>query len=120
MDVEFKLKLEDENTYNLTAKSKDNFKLKINAAFGEIVDVEGGKMLIEKTSKGFTGKNSSKTVYFVHHSHEKLVESYHSRLRAQPISRESTIIKLSLEGTNKKKDMVFLSKLIDVLHKQQY
>ncbi len=113
-DVEFKLKLDDENTFDLTAKSKDNFNLKIHAAFGEIIEFEGNRMRIEKTSKGFTEKNSKKTVYFVHHSHENLVERYRAKLKAQPASRESTILKLSLEGTNKKKDIVFLSKLIDI------
>ncbi len=114
MDVDFKLKVKDYFTYDLTAKSKDTFNLKINAAFGEIVEFEGGSLLIEKTAKGFTGENSAGSIYFVHHSRERLVESYRSRLKVQPVSRESTIIKLSLEGTNKKKDMVFLSRLIDI------
>lgn len=112
-DVEFKLKPEDASTYKLSARSNDTFKLKIYAAFGETVEFEGGNMLIDKTSKGFTGKNRAKSVFFVHHSREKLVQSYRERLSAQPISMEGTIINLSLVGTNKKKDMVFLSKLVD-------
>ncbi len=112
MDIEFKLKIEDESTYKLTAKSNDTFNLKIHADFGEIIDVEGINMLINKTSNGFTGRRGNRPVYFVHNSREKLVESFRERLRAQPISRESTIINVTLEGTNKQKDMVFLSNLV--------
>jgi tyrosine-protein kinase Etk/Wzc len=112
-DVEFKLKFKNESTYQLSAKSKDTFNLKINANFGETVKINGGSMLIEKANKGFASKNSAKTIYFVHYSREELVESFQKRLKTEPIARESTIIKLILKGTNKKMDVAFLSKLVD-------
>jgi len=114
MDVDFKFKLKDENTYNLTAKSEDTYNFNIEATFGEIIDINGGSMRIEKTPEGFSGKNTSRIIYFVHQSRDKLVESYRSRLKAEPVSKESSIVSIGLEGTNKKKDIVFLSRLIDV------
>ncbi len=113
-DVEFKLKLEDEYTFKLTAKSKGNFKLKTNAAFGDIIDVEGERMRIEQTPNGFTKENRGRTLYFIFHRRYKLVESYHSRLNTEPASNEGSIVSLSLVGTNKEMDMVFLYTLIDV------
>jgi capsular exopolysaccharide synthesis family protein len=114
MDVDFKFKLKDEDTYNLAAKSEDTFNINLDATFGETIDINGGSIKIEETSKSFAGKNGSNTIYFVHNSRENLIEGYRSRLRAEPVSKESSIINLSIEGTNKLKDEVFLSKLVDV------
>lgn len=114
MDIVFKFKLVDEDTYHLTAKSEDIPHLKIEASFGEIIEINGSKIRIDKTPKGFSGVKKSSTLYFVHHSRDKLVESYGSRLKAEPTSKEGSIVSVSLEGTNKKKDLVFLSRLVDV------
>ncbi len=113
-DVEFKFKLEDNNTFSLSANSKGKFKLNTKATFGDILDIEGGKIRIEQTSRGFTGENSGKKFYFIFHSRNKLVKSYHKRLKVESVSKEGSIISLSLKGTNSTMDMVFLYTLLDV------
>ncbi len=71
-------------------------------------------MRIEQTPEGFTGENSNRILYFIFHRRDKLVESYRSRLKVVPASREGSIISLSLEGTNSTMDVVFLYTLLDV------
>ena len=114
MDVEYKLKLEGENTYSLTANFKGTFNLKTKATFGDIINIEGGKMRIEQISNDFSGKDKDRTFYFILHSRKKLVESFRSRLEVEPASRDGSIISLSLEGKNMEMDMVFLNTMIDV------
>jgi capsular exopolysaccharide synthesis family protein len=113
IDVEFKLKPKGENVYNLSAKDKNGFKLKTRAELGDIVEYDEGNMLIEKTSTDLIRENGDRTICFIHHSREKLVQDYRERLIATTNSRDGTIINLRLEGTNKEKDLVFLSRLTD-------
>lgn len=45
---------------------------------------------------------------------EKLTEIYLNRLQVELAARDGSIVRLSLEGTNRTKDIVFLNKLADV------
>ena len=56
----------------------------------------------------------NRKIYFICHSRENLVESYSKRLKVEPASRKGTIVRISLEGTNKTMDMDFLNKLTEI------
>ena len=112
-DVEFGFRLSDNDTYSLSAHNGEFFNFEIKAALRDTIDINGGKMMIEKNPGSFTGE-PDRDIYFVLNSRDKLVESYRSRLKAAPSSKAATIVNLSLEGTNKIMDVDFLTKLIDV------
>jgi tyrosine-protein kinase Etk/Wzc len=113
-DLEFRVKILDDNNYSIAANTKGSGNAEIKAAFGDFVEMSGSKIRIEKIYSSVNGKGSPATIYFMIHSHDKLVESFRSRLKAVTASKEGTIIKLSLDGTNRKMDIDFLSKLIEV------
>ncbi|MCE5346079.1 MAG: polysaccharide biosynthesis tyrosine autokinase [Bacteroidales bacterium] len=113
-DMEFEIKLTGSNTFILTAHSDKFHDFKTKAAFGDTIDIEGGKMRIEQVPGFYTPENREKPLYFIIHSRDKLVESIRSRLEAKPASKEGTIINLSIVGTNKVMEMDFLDKLIAV------
>ncbi len=104
----------DDNNYSISANTKNSDKVETKAAFGEFVEVNGSRIRIEKIYGSLGDKNTPGSIYFIIHSHDKLVESYKSRLKAVTASKEGTIIKLSLDGTNRKMDIDFLNKLIEV------
>ncbi|MBK7712017.1 MAG: hypothetical protein IPJ37_14405 [Bacteroidales bacterium] len=113
-DIEFKVRILDDNNYSISANTKNSDKVETKAAFGEFVEVNGSRIRIEKIYGSLGDKNTPGSIYFIIHSHDKLVESYKSRLKAVTASKEGTIIKLSLDGTNRKMDIDFLNKLIEV------
>ena len=59
-------------------------------------------------------KNLKAEIQFIFHSRKKLVESYRNRMKVEKVSKTGTIVKLSLEGTNKTMDMEFLNKLTEI------
>jgi len=114
-DVEFEFNLLDDNTFTLEGYSDEpEFSFKTKASFGDTIVIEGGKLRIEQLPEGFAEESKERSLYFVIHSRNKLVESYRTRLKAVPASKEGTIINLSLEGTNRAMDIDFLNKLIDI------
>jgi tyrosine-protein kinase Etk/Wzc len=111
-DIEFKFNMLNTKTFSLSAHN-DLFNFETQASFGDTIVINGGKMIIERAQEGLTGE-IDRSLYFVLNSRDNLVENYRSRLKAAPSSKEGTIIILSLEGTNKVKDVDFMNKLIDV------
>ena len=59
-------------------------------------------------------KNPEDEIQFIFHSRNKLVESYRKRMRVEKVSKTGTIVKFSLEGTNKTMDIEFLDKLTEI------
>jgi len=111
-DIEFMLSYGDGNNFTIETESNlyPNWKKETN--FGETVECGGGSLIVEDY-RDVTFENAHKEIFFVIHSHEQLVESYRKRLKVEPASREATIVKLTLEGTNRIMDMDFLNKLSD-------
>lgn len=113
-DVEYKFDLIDDNSFKLEADLGDLVKFHTEASFGDTININGGKIRIEKIPEIFARNDGERTIYFVLHSRDKLVDSYREKLKAAPASKEGTIISISLEGTNRQMDADFLSKLIEV------
>ncbi len=51
--------------------------------------------------------------YFLFRVHENLIVNYQKRLTIEKVSREGTIVAISIEGINFREDKDFLSKLIN-------
>ncbi len=113
-DIEFRLKVLDNLHFSIVREGKNTLAHEIRASFGDTIMLAGGRIRIEKVYGSYNGKNTPSAIYFMLHSHDRLVESYKSRLKATTASKEGTIIKLSLDGTNRKMDIDFLNKLMEV------
>ena len=114
IDTEFSLKYINNNMFTLDAEIKDTFELHTQSAFGEYIKSPGGSILIERESDDWPSGIMDKKIYFMRHNREKLIDSYSSRLKVEPASRKGTIVKISLEGTNKTMDIDFLNKLTEI------
>jgi capsular exopolysaccharide synthesis family protein len=113
-DVEFTFKYLSNNMFTLDAESEDSFALHTKSSFGEIIKFPGGSFHIESESNDWPVGNKNRNIYFMCHSREKLVESYSKRMKVVPESKTGTIVRISLEGTNKTMDMDFLNKLTEI------
>lgn len=111
-DVEFIFKYLNNNEFKLYAKSIGNIKLDTISSFGSIITFMGCRFRIERNTDDFRGENKKK-IYFINHDRRKLVESFRNRIEVNPTSKLGTIVKLSIEGTNKTLDRDFLNKLTD-------
>lgn len=113
-DIEFTFKHIDKNKFRLKAKSKDSFKLQALSSFGETIKCPWGSIRITSENDIWPEIFNNRKIYFIYHSREALVEIYRKRLKVLPASRKGTIVNITLEGTNKKKDMDFLNKLTEI------
>ena len=123
--VELILHSDEVNIYNrefsITPLDDDKFKLSTKKniiqhtdttiSFGPKFEFMGTLMSFESKIDTLPTNAIGKKIYFQLLNMENQVEKYRTRLSIEPYSREGTIVKLSLEGTNKYKDIVFLNKL---------
>jgi len=82
--------------------------------FGEIINWGKGSFVIHPQPEFREIYDAGIEIYFKFNSLESLTESYRRRLEIETTSREGTIVRISLEGTNKIKDVVFLNKYTEV------
>jgi len=113
-DIEFTFKYLDNNKFRIDARSKNSFVLHTQASFGEIIKTPAGNFRIELSTDNLPVNNPIQKMHFKFHSRTKLVESYRKRLKIEKVSKLGTIVKISLEGTNKVMDNEFLNKLTEI------
>jgi tyrosine-protein kinase Etk/Wzc len=113
-DIEFTFIYIGDSLFSLESKSEDSIELNIKASFGENIKYLESSFHIECESETSLNRNKNQKIYFIYHSREKLVESYCNKLKVDPVSKLGTILRISLEGTNKTKEMDFLNKLIEI------
>jgi tyrosine-protein kinase Etk/Wzc len=113
-DVVFSIKYRGGGIFRLKTESGSSFKLDKMISFGDKIDYPGCTFRLEGNDSGWFADKNQKTLYFTLHSRRSLVESYVKRLKIDRASKQGSIVKLSLEGTNKAEDLAFLSKLSDI------
>lgn len=111
-DVEFSVTFLGNNQFKLASES-DHFVFQKIASFGDIIEINGGTFSIEKTNEEWIKTNLEEQLFFIIHSYSRLVKSYAGRLNIDLDSREGTILQISLQGSNKAKDVDFLNKHIE-------
>ena len=113
-DIEFAFKYLGNNMFRLDAGSNDSITFHKKAKFGENIEFTGGSFRIELKEFGWLSEDGNRKLYFIYHNRRKLVESYIKRLRVNPVSKKGSIVRISLEGTNKTEDLAFLNKLSEL------
>lgn len=82
--------------------------------FGQTIELENGSFTIYPQPELEDVYKSGEKIYIRFYDKETLAGHYMSRLLVQNASRDGTIIELSLQGTNRIKDIIFLDKLTEV------
>jgi tyrosine-protein kinase Etk/Wzc len=113
-DVDFGIKYIGDEKFRITTESKGSFSLDKNVSFGERIDIPGGSLIVERRDSGFLKSHGEKKLYFTVHSRRNLVESYIKKFKVNRASKQGSIVKISLEGTNKYQDLAFLTRLAEI------
>lgn len=113
-NIEFCIQYDQNEGVRLTTTNDDYMDLDTIVSLGQEIVLKNGSFTIFPVGELKDISSSKQLIYFIFHSKEALIESFQRRLTIEPASPEATILRLSLEGTNKAKDIVFLDKLIEV------
>ncbi len=111
-DTEFAIDLLGGNLFTITCKSA-YYPLEKTGSFGEELIVPGGSFRIECKDEIWVNQNLERAVYFNIHSRRALVDYFVSRLNINLVSREGTVLQISMLGTNPEKDVDFLNKHLE-------
>jgi capsular exopolysaccharide synthesis family protein len=111
-DTEFSITYHGNNKFTLESTS-DYYPFKKTASFGDTIDCPGGTFLVECRNEEAFKKDKNQQIFFTIYSTSRLVNSYSNRLNVELISREGSILRISLTGTNRTKDADFLNQHIE-------
>jgi capsular exopolysaccharide synthesis family protein len=102
-----------DSIFSLDAASS-NLTFHKQARFGEMISCAGGNFKIAPVNDQWLKSNAGKELSIVMHLRSNLIESFSGRLKVEPVSKKSTIVKISLQSINVAKDIDFLNKLAEV------
>jgi len=109
-DVFFRCKLLGAGTFSLSVKDNDELNKKLEGKkfrFGELINVGGFRFVVTKNvTNGFSD------VLFKCNNITKLANSYRNRILIAPFENESSILKISIQGTNPEKEIDFLNTVV--------
>ncbi len=108
-DTEFEIEYLGNNHFNLRSYA-DYYPLDITSAFGDTITLSEGKIVVECRNEEWFSTRNDQTLYFVVHSRINLINNYTKRINVELISKEGSVIQLSMNGTNRIKDMDFINK----------
>ncbi len=111
-NVEFSIAFLGNNRFSLESESKDYVFAKL-ASFGEDIETPAGSFRIECRDERWLISNSDQKLYFTFHSSNRLIKYYSQRLQVEKVNREGSVLKISLQGTNRLKDADFLNMHIE-------
>lgn len=112
--IEFIFQYYQGNIFNLTCLDNSEIECDSFLAFGQEVNLPSGSFYILPNPEMEEIYKSGDKIYFTFQDRESQLESYQKRLIVESATKEGTILKLSLEGPDKSKDIVFLDKLLEV------
>ena len=114
-DTDFIFQYDDENdNFSLKTTRKSLYKLDTVLTFGQKVEVGGGSFTINPQPELEDIYKTGKKIFIRFYDKTRLAEFYMDRLEVENATREGSIIRLSLEGPNRIKDVIFLDKLTQV------
>lgn len=111
-DTEFEIDFLGNGMFSIVCKSV-YFPFEKTGSFGEEIAVPGGTFRIECRNETWVTQNRDRTLYFNIHSQKGLVDYFVNRLKIDLVSREGTVLQISMLGTNPEKDVDFLNKHLE-------
>ena len=116
-EFELEYKCENKNTYNIKTNKKTNKKISDNYQkshkFNEWIDGDFMRFRIVKDTSVFNylDMNNLNEYSFILHSLDKLAANYVQKLKVAPLSKESTVLELRMDGYTKNKNIDYLNTL---------
>jgi capsular exopolysaccharide synthesis family protein len=110
--TEFKVRILDDNTFILSTRPKGDLEFKTKLSFGENIRLPDGSFSIEKTSGNLTYKSKKRIIYFQCRNYDDIAEDYAKRIKVIAASKSGTVLRISMDGTNKSLDVDFINKLL--------
>jgi len=111
-DTEFSISYLGNNMFNIESEI-DFFPFHKTASFGETIQIQDGSFWIECLNEEWLKRNSTQKLYFTINSEIGLVNYFSRRINVELVSREGSILRISMAGTNPEKDTEFLNKLVE-------
>jgi len=112
MDVEFSITFLGDSSYTLQSEM-EYFPFQVTSSFGENINIAGAEFRVECFNKAWLNENMDRKLHFVHHSPIGLINYYSQRLGVELLSRDGSILRITLTGTNPAKDGDFLNMHVD-------
>lgn len=110
MDTEFSISFNGKRMYTIESEV---FSYHKTAYFDEPVVFEEDTFRVECWNANWLDLNKDQKVYFTIHSPASLINYFSGRINVELVSREGSILRISLEGTNIERDVDFLNKHIE-------
>lgn len=111
-DIEFSMTYLGNNRFTLESTS-EYYPFYASASFGDTIICPGGKFYIESWNQEAFYRDKDQKIYLTIYSTNRMVNYYSGRLNVERLSREGTILKISMRGTNPAKDADFLNQHIE-------
>ncbi len=110
-NLEFSVTFEEGNRFRVATEG-GAYQLDTMARLGQRITHRFLSFTINPTSYLLEAIKTDPVIYFKFRDNETLTANYVRRLKVQPVSRDATILLLSLEGNNRQKDIDFLNQLL--------
>ena len=116
-EFELEYKCENKNTYNIKTNKKTNKKISDNYRkshkFNELIDNDFIRLKIVKDTSVFNylDINNINEYSFILHSLDKLAANYVEKIKVSPLSKESTVLELRMDGYTRNKNVDYLNTL---------
>jgi len=114
VDEVFGIRYLGNDIIQITSESRGPLKLDREVSFGDKIETIVGRFWIERGDSGCMKNPREKKLFFTVHSRRNLIDSYARRLKVSRASKQGSIVKLSLEGSNKFEDQAFLRRLSEI------
>ena len=111
-DIEFSITYLGNNMFNLSSES-EFYPFQKTALFGDTIKTSNGTFKIDCGDVSVFQSIKDQVIYFTNHSMSGLVNYFNSRLNVELLSREGSILRISMVGTNSAKDSDFLNKHVE-------
>ena len=112
-DTEFSIQYLGNNKFQLESES-EFYVLSKSASFGQNIEIPGGSFRIECRNEEWMNNNKEQKLFFVIYNPVWLTGNFNSRINVTQPSRTGSVLEVSIQGTNNRKNVDFLNKLAEV------
>ena len=110
-DTEFSISFQGNNLFSIESKDAD-FPFQKTASFGEDIKIRQGSFRVECRDDEWVKLNIDRKLFLTVHSRVSLVNYFKRRINVELVSREGSILRISMDGTNRTMDSDFLNEQI--------
>ncbi|HQG63825.1 MAG TPA: polysaccharide biosynthesis tyrosine autokinase [Bacteroidales bacterium] len=111
-DTEFSITSLGNNTFRIASES-EYYPFEKTARFGDTIRIAGGSFKVDCADETIFQGIRDQVIFFTVHSMPGLVNYFNSRLNVELLSREGSVLRISMVGTNSAKDADFLNKHVE-------